>query len=314
MACRNLTKQFMEVRAANKANKSLRAREDSSDDMDIELIESREDNTNWKAVKDTLPPTWVEGIEQIEEEILAIINKIRELEGFHKKRLMVNFETDESVQEREIDIKTQEITEVFRSAEGHLKKFSKQGEGATATEAAVRGNVQKSVAKRLQGLSMSFRSSQKEYLQRLNAQKSGNGSDAFKILNVPETKRPLQIEDEGFTQQQLAELDDTEILVDERDQEIVRIAKSIEELAQIFRELAALVIDQGTILDRIDYNMEVAVEHATEGKKQLDQAETHQKNALPCRCIIVLVILIAIMLGVLIWKHSDKTSTSSSSS
>ena len=36
----------------------------------------------------------------------------------------------------------------------------------------------------------------------------------------------------------------SEDLVNERDQEILHIAKSIEELAQIFKELAVLVIDQ----------------------------------------------------------------------
>ena len=95
-------------------------------------------------------------------------------------------------------------------------------------------------------------------------------------------------------------------MVDERDAEITRIAKSIEELAAIFKELAVLVIDQGTILDRIDYNMEAAVTHAKAGVSQLEQAETHQKNAMPFRCIVVLVILIAIMLGILIWKHQGK--------
>ena len=33
-----------------------------------------------------------------------------------------------------------------------------------------------------------------------------------------------------------------------REQEIVNLAKSIEELAAIFKELAVMVIDQGTIL------------------------------------------------------------------
>jgi syntaxin 16 len=46
-----------------------------------------------------------------------------------------------------------------------------------------------------------------------------------------------------------------------RDTEIQRIAESIEELANIMKHLAGLVIDQGTILDRIDYNMDAAVEH-----------------------------------------------------
>lgn len=60
----------------------------------------------------------------------------------------------------------------------------------------------------------------------------------------------------GFTQQQLQVVDDLEAVAEERDAEITRIAQSIEELSQIFKELAVLVIDQGTILDRIDFNME----------------------------------------------------------
>ena len=98
----------------------------------------------------------------------------------------------------------------------------------------------------------------------------------------------------------------SEQLVNQRDEEITRIAKSIEELAQIFKELAVLVIDQGTILDRIDFNMESAVEHAKEGVQQLQTAEKHQKNALPMRCIAALVVLIVIMLIVLIVKHSPQ--------
>jgi hypothetical protein len=50
--------------------------------------------------------------------------------------------------------------------------------------------------------------------------------------------------------------------------------------------------------------LEKAGEHAKEGVENLIKAEEHQKNALPFRCIVVLVILIAIMLGILIWKHS----------
>jgi syntaxin 16 len=93
--------------------------------------------------------------------------------------------------------------------------------------------------------------------------------------------------------------------VDQRDQEITHIAKSIEELAQIFKELAVLVIDQGTILDRIDYNMETAVEHAKEGVKQLEKAEEHQKNSVAMKCIFVLILLIIIMVIVLIVKHTN---------
>lgn len=224
----------------------------------------------------------------------------------HTKRLMVNFEADEAQQERDIDLKTQEITELFRHAESLLKKFARQGdEGRISdSEVKVRKNMQSSIAKRLQGLSFAFRASQKEYMGRLQSQKSGGGAQTFDFLSTdPSKSSSLNVEDVGFSSAQMAVVNDLEMFVDERDTEIAKIAKSIEELAAIFKELAVLIIDQGTILDRIDYNMEAAVEHAKEGNVQLVKAETNQKNALPLRCVIVLVVLIAIMLGILVWKH-----------
>ena len=88
---------------------------------------------------------------------------VKELSALHTRRLMVNFETDETQQEREIDSKTREITELFRHAEGLLKNFGKQGDESTISqsEQTVRTNMQRSLAKNLQGLSMSFRSTQK---------------------------------------------------------------------------------------------------------------------------------------------------------
>ena len=98
-------------------------------------------------------------------------------------------------------------------------------------------------------------------------------------------------------------MDDLHDAVQSRDNEIVQIAKSIEELSSIFKELAVLVIDQGTILDRIDYNMEAVVEHTKEGIGQLEKAEKSQKNSRPLKCIICLSITIVILLFILVLKH-----------
>jgi syntaxin 16 len=66
------------------------------------------------------------------------------------------------------------------------------------------------------------------------------------------------------------------------------------------------VIDQGTILDRIDYNLENVVESTKTGIKQLEKAERHQKNARPLRCIVCLSITIFILLVILILKHRPR--------
>jgi hypothetical protein len=79
---------------------------------------------------------------------------------------MVNFETDEAHQEREIDAKTREITDCFHHAESVLKRFGKQSEdpNLSVADRTVRKNMQMSMARKIQGLSMSFRSTQKVLL------------------------------------------------------------------------------------------------------------------------------------------------------
>jgi len=57
---------------------------------------------------------------------------------------------------------------------------------------------------------------------------------------------------------QALQVDSANALAEERDREVRNILQSIADLGQIMKDLSVLVIDQGTILDRIDYNMEQA--------------------------------------------------------
>lgn len=41
-----------------------------------------------------------------------------------------------------------------------------------------------------------------------------------------------------------------------RDKELTEIANSIAALAELFKDLSVLVIDQGTLLDSVEYNIE----------------------------------------------------------
>lgn len=57
-------------------------------------------------------------------------------------------------------------------------------------------------------------------------------------------------------QQQLIVTGANDVAIAQREREINDIAKGIIELSDIFRELQTMIIDQGTMLDRIDYNVE----------------------------------------------------------
>ena len=289
-------------------------------------------------------PAWVEDVDAVESCLTEIQHQMTSLKSMHAQRVGSVFGRDLDDMEGRIEKMTQNITDAFRKAERHLQKVGMATKRAGGQEATVGANIQRrcvvsaerslnfinlqtssdlfllplltvnktiiSLAKRLQELSMSFRQSQRKYLADVQAQKSGGlvpGSDSRFGIDLNDATTSDTATGEFFTNQaQLAVQDELSEAVKSRDQEIIKIAQSIEELGQIFKELAVLVIDQGTILDRIDYNMEAVVEHTKTGLKQLEKAEQTQKSARPMRCIICLSILIFVLLIILILKHRPR--------
>ena len=57
-----------------------------------------------------------------------------------------------------------------------------------------------------------------------------------------------------------------------RDRELTEIAKSIAQLAELFKDLSALVIDQGTLLDSVEYNIEQTAVQMEEAVRELNTA------------------------------------------
>ena len=66
-------------------------------------------------------------------------------------------------------------------------------------------------------------------------------------------------------------MDSSETVITQREREINEIAKSIYDLAEIFKDLQTLVIDQGTLLDRIDYNVEQMNVNVISAVRELDE-------------------------------------------
>ncbi|CAM9000889.1 unnamed protein product [Rhodiola kirilowii] len=251
------------------------------------------------AVTVGLPPAWVDISEAIAANIQRARTKMTELMKAHAKALMPSFGDGKEDQLR-IEALTHEITELLKKSEKLLKKLSS---GGPSEDSNIRKNVQRSLATDLQNLSIELRKKQSAYLKRLRQQKEGSdGVDLEMNINGRSRMDDDEFEDVGFNEHQMSKLKKSEALTAEREKEIQQVVESVNELAQIMKDLSVLVIDQGTIVDRIDYNIQNVAASVEEGFKQLEKAERNQKKGGMVWCATVLVIMCFVMLVLLILK------------
>ena len=164
----------------------------------------------------------------------------------------------------------------------------------------------KSRAVNIQQLTTVFRHDQRVFLEKLKQREtrgskfiqSYDNQNGFNILNLN-----LDKIEQGLTKQELMKLEFLETNCDKRTQEIIHISKSVSELAQIFRDLSVLIVEQGSVLDRIDYNVEQTLDQFKSSKKHIDKAEKYQKKSTSSVVILFLLIMIAVCVIILILEH-----------
>ncbi len=96
-------------------------------------------------------------------------------------------------------------------------------------------------------------------------------------------------------------MDDSKRL-QQRDNELSLLLTNVNELATIFKDIQTLVMEQGSILDRIDYNIDVAGDNVVKSKKSLIKANEYHKQNCFRNIILVLIVIIFIEVFMLIFK------------
>jgi syntaxin 16 len=81
-------------------------------------------------------------------------------------------------------------------------------------------------------------------------------------------------------------------LLQKRDSELNEIVRGVTNLQELFKDLHVIVIEQGSILDRIDYNIDIGFNNVSKGKKKIISANEHHKSS--CFRNIILFLLICI--------------------
>eukprot|EP00696_Hemimastix_kukwesjijk_P006508 gnl/Hemi2/18230_TR6029_c0_g1_i1.p1 gnl/Hemi2/18230_TR6029_c0_g1~~gnl/Hemi2/18230_TR6029_c0_g1_i1.p1 ORF type:complete len:344 (-),score=124.24 gnl/Hemi2/18230_TR6029_c0_g1_i1:75-1106(-) len=260
----------------------------------------------------TLPPAWVDFQDDCNARMQEINKQMLVLSGLHAKRLRVSFGVNEAQQEEEINELTYEIGQLFKQAEINVKQIGeaelKKGkETPSQDDLQMRKNVQISVASKLQDLSKKFRLEQQRYMEQLRKVQMGGEATEEHNPGAAPGVGTVGLDDfhsggGELTQAQLQRMEINHNLVEERHTEIMQIAKSISDLHQIFKDMSVLVIEQGTIIDRIDYNVESTVESVQSGLGELEQANESAGNSKLTMCILLLMCVIGFLVILLVLK------------
>lgn len=243
----------------------------------------------------TMPPAWAPATEDIQATLELVRRKIGDLQRLHANQFLVQVDDTAKDEQQAIEIATAELSRLLGTAQGRIKQLGGVATRIGGEEANVVKNVQSAFASQLGELTKGFRSAQQAYLTRIR-KRNEKFRDSFNPGGAggAEEEDDLDYEDKGFTDEQMAALQRAEVNVTQRDKQIRRIHKSIIELSDIVKDLSMLIADQGTILDRIDYNIENAAVETGKAVEEIRKASDYQKSARTKMFILILIILVII--------------------
>ncbi|XP_047035330.1 syntaxin-16 isoform X1 [Helicoverpa zea] len=331
MVSRSLTEVFVLMRNnaihsrhifADQHNDSERVRLMRSSSHDMEAgLEMRSDSH--------APPPWTDALEEAHYVITRLRTKLSELQSRHEKQIR-RPALDDTSEQQHIQRLTAEIGRHFTHAHTHLTAIKAQIRHGNKTEQKLATNVVLALVTMLQDLSITFRTAQSNYLKSLTSREersnayfelpnfeelslddsdllpglSNNQTDL--LFSLPSTSGTQKFDDDDFarpamSQKQLLLMQEENTRdVAEREEEVNKIVRSIVDLNDIFKDLAHMVNEQGTILDRIDYNIEQTQVQVHEGYKQLQKAERYQRSNRKMHCILMLGVTIIVLVILLI--------------
>ncbi|KAF9531654.1 t-SNARE [Crepidotus variabilis] len=258
----------------------------------------------------SLPPKWVDISDQVEEVIANVQAKIQTLDKLHAKHVLPGF-ADRSQEERDIESLTTGITKDFRTCQSLIQRISSQPHAfppdpqKSNHETLAGKNVQRGLAAKVQDLSATFRKKQRVYMEKLSGHAAKNQDllVASGAIHLKGSDGLSAVDDDiqAVTQQSLVHADPSHELAS-RDRELSEIAKSIASLAELFKDLSVLVIDQGTLLDSVEYNIEQTAVQMEDAVTELKIATRYQKNTGKRKCIFLLLLIIFGLIFILIFK------------
>ena len=240
-----------------------------------------------KEAADVPQPHWVGCLERCRDLEATIRSRIERLHTEQHKSFSHKFSMDEDEEKeaarKAIDKQSSEIAKLLKELERMVKTGVKPSAEANPDEQRAALGCQKHLVTNLNVLVNSFKDGQTLYAEQVKRHDAK--AKKFQNLGTTEVQERLEREDRiaeymemGYSQVEIQELLTLDQQAQEQNNEVQAILASVKELHEMFTEMNDLIMEQGTVLDRIDYNLTSAVKKLDKGNEQLKKAREHQKK------------------------------------
>ncbi|KAK3865752.1 hypothetical protein Pcinc_028662 [Petrolisthes cinctipes] len=276
-----------------------------SDQESLVLSEELENGLGYGGERRGLPD-WAGLVEEVQYNVVSLREKTKRVAALQSNLVRRPSLDDNTEEERQLAAHTNEIRRSLERCQMLMVQIKhSRGSGVGGREDILNRNVVKALGFALQEVKNEFMTSCSAFTASMNNIKKtssfvheggGDYDSDYGTFDGPNTYN------QAWNQEQLIFLADNTSQVEERDKAVKHVLHSTLHLNQLFKDVAYLVAEQGTVLDRIDYNVEHAAVKVEEGAKQLKRAEHYQRKNRNMKCIlglsgtiITLIILLVII-------------------
>ena len=225
--------------------------------------------------------------------------KFIKLQTLQQKRIMPKFDEEENKKiDRQIKELILKMTQKVKICENNIKSLNKIYFDSAQNE-SIKNNIQINLAEKIKNFTHDFRINEEKYMKNYKelVGVDDNDNDNKNSFNY------IELNTSSNSQNNFLELQIDNTLK-QRDEEINTLLTSITELAQTFKDMQTIVQEQGTILDRIDYNIETTLTNVTGAHKHLQKARDRLKKNCFRNCTMIVITIIFIESLLLLFKYT----------
>ena len=206
---------------------------------------------------------------------------------------MQKFDKEEKIQNnKEIKELITNMTLKVKRAEGNIKKLSKMNLPSESEE-EIKNNIKINLAEKIKNFTHEFKQNEQKYVK--------NYKELVGDISEDDEKNKFNYSknsNEGFLNIH------ADNQLQRRDEEISTLLNSINQLATTFQDLQVIVQEQGTILDRIDYNIDTTVDNVEKANKNLKEANKKMKRNCFRNATMILLSVIFVESVILLFRFT----------